>query len=80
MTVAELIELLKCCPPDQLVVTNGYEGGYTEVTEEKVRQVETALGPKPIPYCGEYSNFEYYQDEDDTRELMTVLLISRSPR
>lgn len=31
MTVSELIELLKTLPPDALVVTRGYEGGYCDV-------------------------------------------------
>lgn len=30
MTVQQLIEHLKSFPPDQLVVVDGYEGGYNE--------------------------------------------------
>lgn len=36
MTVAEMIALLGTLPPDLPVIVDGYEGGYNDVTADRV--------------------------------------------
>ena len=43
MTVSELIETLKAHPGDRRVLVNGYEGGFDDLSPERVSLVRIAL-------------------------------------
>lgn len=39
MNVSELIDLLRKCDPQQRVVVDGYEGGFDDVTDVRVKNI-----------------------------------------
>ncbi len=67
MKVKELIEKLKTFPEDNLVVVNGYEGGFSDV--DLVKALKVKLNVNPESYNGPH---------DDAKDADTnVVLIQR---
>ena len=54
MKVKELIEKLKSCDPELMVVVNGYEGGVNEA--ENAAQVKIKLDKNPEWYYGTHED------------------------
>jgi hypothetical protein len=52
MTVSELIEQLKLFPPDQMVVTEGYEDGFDEI--KAVKEITLKESTQKEWYLGKY--------------------------
>ena len=67
MTVEELIEKLAKFPPEMEVVVNGYEGGYTKLTEIE----ELKITNEPVNNAWYFGSY----DEDDNG--VAVILIPR---
>ena len=72
MTVAELIELLRCADPDAVVLTDGYEGGYTHpVVEQGTFRRDMA---KTDNYVGEFCS-----EKDPARVEFSAVVVGRKP-
>lgn len=69
MTVAELIKHLSQMPPDQRVVSRGYETGFDEVIE-----IESM---KLVRVTGETEEWDGNFEKDDGGEDTTVLVTDR---
>jgi hypothetical protein len=55
MTVNELINMLQVLPnQDQLIVLDGYEGGYTE--HMSIEEIPLTLNVNTEPYYGEHES------------------------
>jgi len=68
MTVSELIEKLKTYSSDTLVLVDGYEGGYSEISS--VKEIKVKLNVNSESYNGPH---------DDTSDADTdVIVIRRS--
>ena len=61
MTVSELIEKLRGCEGDALVVVAGYEGGYDVI--DKIGRCKMVKQPAPSWYEGEYWRPDLPADE-----------------
>ena len=64
LTVSELIEELRLYDPDDLVLVDGYEGGYCAVDCQRIeRRTDVFLDQGVIDseswFYGEYSDLEY---------------------
>lgn len=70
MTVQELIDRLKLFDPKLRIVTNGYEGGYTEIdTLDKLR---IALDVNTEWYYGKHELADDYSVRDKLKEYTVV--------
>ena len=56
MTVDELIEELRKYPGTYPVFVDGYEGGYDELTKEKIKRVFAKRLPRPAPFYGTHDD------------------------
>lgn len=78
MTVAELIEKLKCMPQDMMVVIPGYEGGYDnpEVTSSTLIPDSNWNGnSKNSWYNGRHDT--YYQNEETNQQPVACVVVGR---
>ena len=80
MTNAELIEFLQKFPPEMRVIVDGYEGGFTDLTEEKIFfqdiNVNAQLGES---WVGEHDHDygDKHYDEGEHYQPERVLRLSR---
>lgn len=62
MTARELIEILQKYPPDERVITRGYEGGYEDV--EEVKELEIVLDVNKESWMGPHDSHPWWQDRE----------------
>jgi hypothetical protein len=77
MTVAELIEILKLLPPDNRVVTYGYEGGYDDI--QKIEQMQIILNFHPESYYGRHESV-HESDLEEPKETIDAVLLQPERR
>lgn len=82
MTVAELIAILSEMNPELPVVVNGYEGGYTALTQDRVYQMTVYRhGHEPLAYSGELDDVRWYEPNlDGEREVFDCIVLSRNEK
>jgi hypothetical protein len=73
ITVKKLREILKQFPDDMIVVTDGYETGYEKILLPEIITVRREADNM-------YYDGEYQVAEEDDRETIEVLIISRNRR
>ena len=71
MTVKELMDTLKQFPEEMLVLTNGYEDGYTDILNPKIIYVKH--NPQNEWYYGDYD----LADKKDNNTIQAVGLLRK---
>lgn len=76
MTIADMIALLQAMPDKSLrIVVNGYEGGYSEVSE--ARDIELVLNVHSAWYYGPHDRPDQLisEDEEIGRDVVNAILV-----
>lgn len=68
MNIEQLIKTLNNYPPDMKVVTDGYEGGYNDVEEAEVVNVQ--IRPDAQWYDGKYDSV--WKDGEDFETVLSL--------
>jgi hypothetical protein len=71
-TISQLIEKLQEYEPDQLVMVDGYEGGFVHITPDQLITKEVELFTNKQPWDGPHDISEH-----DSNSSQEVLIISR---
>ena len=71
MNVKELIEILKTCDPDAMVVRRGYEGGVNEVTS-----AETVLVELNVYTDWYYGKHEIVDSNDSQKNVVNAIYVN----
>ena len=75
MNVKKLIEILEKYPNDMRVIVDGYEGGYDDITDSQILEIDVKINcQRSSVVFGKHSESRL---SDNQSELERCLLISR---
>ena len=83
MTNSELIALLQKYPPNTRVIVDGYEGGFTDLTKEKIYFQDINVNADLGESCVGEHDYDYgddHYDEGEHYQPEKTLLLSRSKK
>ncbi len=72
MTAAELIERLKCLPPESTVLVEGYETGYDDIVD--LKPVDVVRYRKAQEWDGEYATVDKFAGDRGKTKPVTVII------
>lgn len=78
MTVKELTKLLGKYPDDLRVVVNGYEGGFDDLSLERISVTKIQLNTKIHDWEGQHSDLCSVSDAPNNTEIAEALVFRRS--
>ena len=79
MTVKELIQILESYPSDLRVAVSGYEGGFDDITPERISVVKIQLDVGTEPWEGQHEKPDFLRKGTPrTGDIVDALVFHRA--